>query len=82
MGDALLELLLPERHGALDEAPGAGRPEDAVRPVAALMPARDDELIEIDDVVGMKMGKEDGVEGAAGRAGRDQTLRRAGAAID
>ena len=30
----------------------------------------------------MKMGEEDGVEGAAGRTGRDQTLRRAGAAID
>jgi len=82
MRDALVELGAPEREKAIDETPRAARPEDALRPVAALMPARDDELEEIDDVIGMKMGQEDGVERAARGAGGDQPLRRARAAID
>src|SRR5207237_7087042 len=82
VGDALLELGAPEREQPVDETPRARRTEDSLCPVAALMPARDDELEEIDDVIGMKMGQENGVERRARGAGGDQPLRRAGAAVD
>ncbi len=82
MRDALLKLRLPQRQQPIDEALGADRPEHALRPVAALMPARDHQLEQIDDVVGMQMREQHGVEIAARGTGGDQALRDTGAAID
>ena len=50
MGDALLQLALPHRHGAVDEGAGAGRADDPLGPVAALVPARHHQLEEVDQV--------------------------------
>ena len=69
MGDALLEFRLPQLQQSIDIALGALRPVHILRPVAALMPARNDELKQIDDMVGMKMGEKDGVDIGAAAAG-------------
>src|SRR5262249_42154946 len=82
MGDALLELGTPERHQSLDEPPRALGPIDPLRPIAALMPARDHQLEEIDDMVGMQMREQDRVEGRAAAAGGDQPLGGARAHVD
>ena len=82
MRDALLELGTPQRQHSIDETPRSRRAKNTLRPVAALMPARNHELKQVDNVVGMKMGKKDRVERASGRPRRDEALGRAGAAID
>src|SRR5260221_5575242 len=82
MRDALLELGTPQGQHSIDETPRSRRAKNTLRPVAALMPARNHELKEVDNVVGMKMGKKDRVECASGRPRRDEALGRAGAAID
>ena len=80
--DPLLALAPPELHGRFREGAGAGRPEDALGSIAALMPAGDDQLVEIDHVVGMQMRQQHGVELGAGAAGAEQPLRHARAAVD
>src|SRR3546814_17805797 len=80
MRDAQRQLRLPEGHQPLDIAPGARRPVDRQRPVAALVPGGDDELVEVDQVVGVQVRQQQRVELAPGRAGSQQALRHPGAA--
>ncbi len=81
MGGALLELRLRQLEEPIDIALGAFRPEDILRPIAALMPARYDELEEVDDMIGMEVGEEDRVDLGAVAAGSIEAFRRARAAI-
>jgi hypothetical protein len=46
------------------------------------MPGRDDELVEIDQMVGMLMGDDERVDLRPGMAGGDEALADAGSAID
>jgi hypothetical protein len=46
------------------------------------MPGGDDELVEIDQVIGVQVGDEEGGDVAAGHPGGEQALRHAGSAID
>ena len=57
-------------------------PEDPLRAVAALVPARDDQLVEVDQMVGMEVGQQQRIERRAGGAGADQALGHARAAVD
>ena len=52
MRGALLDFWLLQSQQTVDIALGALRAVDILRPVTPLMPARDDELKQIDDVVG------------------------------
>jgi hypothetical protein len=77
-----LELRLPVRQHAIHEAARPLRAEDALPARAALVPGRNDELEEIDDVVGVEMREEDGVDVAPGRPRAEETLCHARAAVD
>ena len=82
MRDALLVFGLPHRQHRIDHAPRARGAEHALRPVAALVPARDDELEQVDDMIRMQMREEHRVDRGTVAAGAEQPLRDAGAAID
>lgn len=57
MGNALLKFRLPQLQQAVDIALGAFRAVDPVWSVAPLMPARNDQLKQVNRVVGMQVGK-------------------------
>ena len=82
MRGALFEFRLPQPQQSIDIALGALRPIHHLRPVTALMPTRNDELEEIDDVVGMKVGEKDRVHLGAVAAGGIEALGGARTAID
>ena len=80
MRGALLDFWLLQSQQTVDIALGALRAVDILRPVTPLMPARDDELKQIDDVVGMKVGEKDRVHLGAVAAGGIEALGGARAA--
>ena len=53
----------------------AGRPKDALRAVSSLVPAGDDQLEQIDDVIRVQMRQEHGIRLPAAAAGSEQPLR-------
>mgnify|MGYP006185517527 CR=1 FL=1 len=71
---------MPELHDVLVRLMDAGT--ITPRPVAPLVPRRDDELVEIDDVVGMQVRQQQRVEPAPRHAGGHEALGHAGAAVD
>ncbi len=72
------------RIGALhvDVTLGALRAIDQMRPVTPLMPARDDQLEQIDGVIGMQVSKKNGINFGTAAAGGIEALGDARAAID
>ncbi len=82
MGDTLVEITSPHRHGAVDKGAGAGWADYPLRPIAALVPARHHELEEVDQMVAVQMGQHQGIDVAPGQPGLDQPVGDAGAAVD
>ena len=82
MGDALVELGPPQGHQAVDEGLGSRRADHPLGPVAALVPARHHKLEEIDQVVAVQVGQQQGVDVAARKPGGEQPLGHPRSAID
>ena len=75
-------LVLPQFQQAVDEGARALRPVDPLRHLAVLVPARDDQLVQVDQMVGMQVGQQHRVQAAARAAGADQPLGDPRAAVD